>query len=137
MFSLHCNNQLAYRLSANQYHLKMKLPNGVNAVVDIAKLQEYCLSAQHPEGRHKARVFLSVLGMTAADAGKLREILLSAAVANNGVSMIEADKYGYRYSLDTIVSLGSRKATVRSAWIIKTGEDFPRLVSCYVLRGDS
>ena len=115
----------------------MKLPNGVNAVVDIEKLRDYCLSAQHPEGRHKARVFLSVLGLTSADAGKLREILLNAASVNNGISMIDADKYGCRYSLDAIVSLGSREALVRSAWIIKTGEDFPRLVSCYVLRGAS
>lgn len=75
--------------------------------------------------------------MTSADAAKLREILLSAALVNNEVSMIDADKYGCRYSLDAIVTLGSRDALVRSAWIIKTGEDFPRLVSCYVLRGAS
>jgi len=115
----------------------MKLPNAVNAVVDIEKLRDYCLSAQHPEGRHKARVFLSVLGLTSADAVKLREILLTAAVINNEVSKLDADKYGCRYSMDTIVTLGSREALVRSAWIIKTDEDFPRLVSCYVLRGAS
>ena len=113
----------------------MKLPNGANAVVDIGKLRDYCLSAQHPEGRHKARVFLSVLGLTSADAAKLREIFLTAALENNGASVIEADQYGCRYSLDAHVTLGSREALVRSAWIIKTGEDFPRLVSCYVLRG--
>lgn len=115
----------------------MKLPNGVVAVVDIEKLRDYCLSAQHPEGRHKARVFLSVLGLTSADAAKLRETLLSSAVVNNEVIMMETDKYGSRYSMDSTVTLGSREALVRSAWIIKTGEDFPRLVSCYVLRGTS
>lgn len=113
----------------------MKLPNGASAVVDLEKLQDYCLSSQHPEGRHKARVFLSTLGMTSADAGKLREILLSAAALNNEVSMTGADKYGCRYSLDAVVTWGSREALVRSAWIIKTGEESPRLVSCYVLRG--
>ena len=35
---------------------RMKFPNGVRAVVDIEKLRDYCLSAQQPEGRHKARV---------------------------------------------------------------------------------
>lgn len=49
--------------------------------------------------------------------------------------MTGADKYGCRYSLDVVAISGSREALVRSAWIIKTGEDFPRLVSCYVLRG--
>lgn len=113
----------------------MKLPNGASAVVDIAKLRGYCLSAQHPEGRHKARVFLATLGMSSNDADKLREILLSVAATNDNASMIDADEYGRRYSLDARVVLGSREAIVRSAWIIKTGEDFPRLVSCYALRG--
>ena len=113
----------------------MKLPNGANAVVDIEKLRDYCLSSQHPEGRHKARVFLSALGMTSGDAGKLREVFLSAAAANNEISMTGDDKYGCRYTLDVVVTWGSRETLVRSAWIIKTGEEFPRLVSCYVLRG--
>jgi hypothetical protein len=81
------------------------------------------------------REFLSALGMTSADADKLREILLLAAAVNNEVSMTSADKFGCRYTLDVPVSWGSRDALVRSAWIIKTGEDFPRLVCCYVLRG--
>jgi hypothetical protein len=113
----------------------MKLPNGARAVVDIEKLRDYCLSAQHPEGRHKARVFLSALGMTNSDADKLREILLSATALNDEVALTSTDEYGQRYSLDVLVAWGRREALVRSAWIIKTGEDFPRLVSCYVLRG--
>src|SRR3989338_10852600 len=86
----------------------MKLPNGAKAVVDIVKLRDYCLSAQHPEGWHKARVFLSALGMSASDADSLREILLAEAAMNNDASMVNADKYGCRYSLDAMVSWGSR-----------------------------
>lgn len=113
----------------------MKLPNGENAVIDIEKLRDYCLSAHHPEGRHKARVFLAALGISATDAAKLRDIFLSAATINDDVSMTDTDEYGRRYSLDVRVVWASREAIVRSAWIIKTNEDFPRLVSCYVLRG--
>jgi hypothetical protein len=40
-------------------------------VVEIAKLQDYCLSTVHPEGRHKARVFYSVLGLGSRDAKEL------------------------------------------------------------------
>jgi hypothetical protein len=111
----------------------MKLPNGACAVVDIEKLRDYCLSSQHPEGRHKARVFLSALGMVSSDAAGLREVLLSAAIVNNDVFMMNADKYGRRYSMDVVIRWVSREAVVRSAWINKTGEDFPRYVSCYVL----
>lgn len=112
----------------------MKLPNGIRAVIDIEKLRDYCLSAQHPEGRHKARVFLSALEMTSSDAAKLREILLVAA-ANNEALVTGKDQYGCRYALDVLVTWKRREALVRSAWIIKTSEDFPRLVSCYILRG--
>lgn len=113
----------------------MKLPNTKNAVVEIEKLRDYCLSALHPEGRHKARVFLAALGISASDADKLREILLSAAATSDDCSDAVSDEYGRRYSLDIHVVFGSRVAIIRSAWIIKTGENFPRLVSCYVLRG--
>lgn len=40
----------------------MKLPSGDQAVIDDDKLIGYCLNPEHPEGRHKARVFQSVLG---------------------------------------------------------------------------
>jgi hypothetical protein len=57
----------------------MKLPGGERAFVDVVKLREYCLSPVHPRGRHKARVFASVLGLTQADAESLRDQLLRAA----------------------------------------------------------
>ena len=78
---------------------------------------------------------MATLGMSASDADKLREVLLSSAAKNDGASLIGEDEYGRRYSLDIHVVFASREATIRSAWIVKTSEDFPRLVSCYVLRG--
>ncbi len=113
----------------------MKLPNGFAAVIDIEKLRDYCLSTSHPEGRHKARVFLSALGMTATDAEGLKKLLLTEAQSSNETIMTAVDKYGRRYTIDIAVIWGSRTAQVRSAWIVKSGEDFPRLTSCYVLRG--
>ncbi|MFB3922594.1 MAG: DUF6883 domain-containing protein [Terriglobia bacterium] len=110
----------------------MKLPNGENAVVDIAKLRDYCLNEQHPRGRHKARVFATTLGLTAVDAGLLREALLRAAVAGDAVAG-ERDDYGQRYVLDFELTGPRGRAIVRSSWIILRGEDFPRMTSCYVL----
>ena len=57
----------------------MMLPNGERAIVDIAKLTEYCLSLDHPRGRHKARVFAAALGFSADDAEQLRGAHLNAA----------------------------------------------------------
>ena len=54
----------------------MTLPNADRAIVDLAKLRDYCLSTTHPVGRHKAVVFQSALGLTAADAERLAEMIL-------------------------------------------------------------
>ena len=110
----------------------MKLPNPDLAVVDIVKLRAYCLSSTHPRGRHKARVFFEALGMSAADAEELRAFLLSAARMREAVAAGE-DRYGVRYVIDFPVMRAGRQARVRSAWIVRSGENFARLTSCYVL----
>jgi hypothetical protein len=110
----------------------VKLPNGINAVVDIVKLRNYCLDPGHPEGRHKARVFRAALGMGQDDAEKLRAALLAAA-RDEDADDAEADEYGERYVLGFSLRHAGHAARVRSAWIIRKGEDFPRLTSCYVL----
>jgi hypothetical protein len=110
----------------------MKLPNCERAVVDIAKLRDYCLSIEHLRGRHKARVFAAALGLSAQDAEELRDALLAAAQTNDALPT-EQDAYGQRYVLDFRMRGPSGQAIVRSSWIIRSDEDFPRLTSCYVL----
>lgn len=110
----------------------MKLPNGELAIVDAVKLTEYCLSLDHPRGRHKARVFEAALGITSADADYLRFALLAAArdgIATAGVR----DDFGQRYVLDFDLEGPSGAGRVRSTWIIRADEVTPRLTSCYVL----
>ena len=110
----------------------MKLPNAESAVVDVAKLRDYCLSRTHPQGRHKARVFASVLGLTAQDAETLQKALLTAASMGEAIPT-GLDEYGQRYALDFTVKGPTGAAGVRSLWIVRRGENFPRLTSCYVL----
>lgn len=109
-----------------------KLPNSENAVVDMRKLRDYCLSPGHPRGKHKARVFASALGLIAEDSEELRQALLSASVSEEAAPA-EEDEYGKRYVLDFEMSTEAGSATVRSGWIIRSGEDFPRFTSCWVL----
>ncbi|MHB8654455.1 MAG: DUF6883 domain-containing protein [Terriglobia bacterium] len=40
---------------------------------------------------------------------------------------------GQRYMLDFQMSGPSGQARVGSSWIVLTGEDFPRMSSCYVI----
>jgi hypothetical protein len=110
----------------------MKLPNADRALVDIAKLEEYCLNPDHPRGRHKARVFASALGLTKEHAEELKQAILdSARIVEAQIG--EVDEYGHRYLVDFMMIGPSGECTVRSAWIVRTGEEFPRLTTCYVL----
>ena len=110
----------------------MKIPNCEGAIVDIRKLRDYCLSMEHPRGRHKARVFASALGLTLDDAESLQEKLLEVACADNA-AVGEDDEYGQRYTLDFVMVWNDNEAIIRSNWIVRTHEDFPRLTSCYVV----
>jgi len=123
-----------HRNRCNPEHagLQVRLPHPERAVVDLAKLRDYCLNPGHARGRHKARVFASVLGIRQEDAGFLRQVLLEAAVAAE-VTLGDKDDYGQRYVLDCEIVGPAGKAAVRSSWIVLHGQDFPRLTSCYVL----
>ena len=110
----------------------MKLPDGERALVDIDKLRGYCLNANHPRGRHKARVFASV-GIREADAEDLRTALLQAAI-HMDAQLGTLDPYGQRYLIDFELVRQTRTVRIRSTWIVLTGQDHsPRLTSCYVL----
>ncbi len=110
----------------------MKLPNPDRAIVDIAKLRTYCLNPEHPRGRHKARVFAHALGISAADANALAALLVGAARTCEA-KLAAKDRYGARFLIDFPIVRANRRATVRSLWIVRSGEDFARLTSCYVV----
>ena len=110
----------------------MKLPNSEASIVEIEKLRDYCLSPEHPRGRHKARVFRSILGMTATHADELRAVLIDAAL-NENATIGTSDQYGTRYIIDFKLRQGERSAEIRSCWIVLRGETAPRFVTCYIL----
>lgn len=118
-------------LSGHSERYELKLPNGEQAIVDIEKLRDYCLDPSHPRGRHKARVFLSALGLSEQSAQVLREALLRAAGIEE-VSHASSDRYGTRYTLSFRMEHGAKAAMVRCHWIVRRGEEVPRLATCYV-----
>ena len=110
----------------------MKLPHPDRAVVDIRKLRDYCLNPDSPKGRNKARVFASALGLMQRDADFLRKALLAAAREREAVPG-EADDYGQRYTVDFPLETVAGRRQVRSGWMVRPDEDFPRLTTCYVV----
>lgn len=110
----------------------MQLPNAQDAFIDDRKLMDYCLSEFHPVGKHKARVFKAALNYGLEDFNKLKAAILEQATKDAAV-LTQSNQYGDLYVLDLILNNPPKQAKVRSSWIVKAEEDFPRLTSCYVL----
>lgn len=108
----------------------MLLPNIEKASIDIGKLTDYVLNANHPEGRHKARVFLSALGVMAADSKWLADAILD----NLGKSEAELQSntsWGAIYRVDMEIVRGKRCAKIRTGWLCTPG--FTRFTTCFVI----
>ena len=100
----------------------------------ISQNCDYSLNPNHPEGKHKARAFLEKLSMGRDDAEGLRQLILQAILTEEATEQ-ELTKYGRRFVVDFEVERGRGiillKAVVRTAWIIRNDEDFPRLTTCF------
>lgn len=86
---------------------------------------------RRPAASNKARVFAAALGFTAENAEELRAALLIAAAtveSRRGTS----DRFGHRYVLEFEISGPRGSGVVKSTWIVRSGERFPRLTSCFV-----
>jgi len=111
----------------------MKLPNYESAFIDIGKLQNYSLNSQHHRGKHKARLFAAILGLD-QDAAEILHSLILGAIQTYDALPTTSDEHGHRYLVDFPVTRNQNTVTVRTIWIIRPTETFPRLVSCYILR---
>jgi hypothetical protein len=110
----------------------MLIPNANNAIVDIRKLRDYCLNPEHDDGKHKARLFSSILGMKAENSEELRLILLEI-IKTNEAKIGRSDRFGQRYTVDFEITWQNRNATLRSGWIIEHDSNIPKLTTCYPL----
>jgi hypothetical protein len=110
----------------------MKLPLGERALIDPRKVTGYCLSPEHDDGRHKAHLFETLLGLNSKNAELLFSAIENAAATGDAVPG-KLDKYGQRYVVDFDFTGPDGTATIRSAWIIRSGESIPRLVTCFIL----
>ena len=79
------------------------------------------------------RVFESVLGITPANGDVLRRAILSAAENSNDAEPLGNNGHGEIYILRFPIETQKGNATVLTAWIIRDREDFPRLITCYIL----
>lgn len=107
------------------------LPNCEQAFITVEKLRDYCLNPLHPTGKDKAVVFESALGLTNQQADFLKKAIFEALPKSEATPGRE-DQYGKRYTVDVKIRNLGQEAWVRTGWIIKKDESFPRLTTCYV-----
>jgi len=99
--------------------------------VPSEKLVLYVLNQEHPRGRHKARVFASVLGIHQADWRYLRDQVL-AGVVDAAVQGTRITPFGVLYEVVVLVDgLNSANHPVATIWLVER-EGAPRLVSAWV-----
>jgi len=107
----------------------MLLPNPDRALVEPAKVRDYLLSPEHPVGRFKATVFNAV-GYQRDAWEVLQADLIQTARLD---AAVEAQTpFGHKYAIRTILHGPSRsELAVVVIWLVRRGEDFPRLVTVY------
>jgi hypothetical protein len=65
---------------------------------------------------------------------EILQTLIIEAIQNYEAIPSQSDQYGQRYIVDFPITRNQNTANVRTTWIVRPDEDFPRLVSCYILR---
>lgn len=109
----------------------MKLPNGQQADLGT-KLEDYVLNPLHREGKRKARVFESVLGISITNVAALRRALRDHAARSDDAEWRGDNGFGNVYVLRCPVTTAKGTASVLTVWIVRHGENFRRLTTCYI-----
>jgi hypothetical protein len=105
----------------------MNLPAAARALIQPEKLRDYLLSTGHPVGR--LRPLSRQDGYSRQGWQRLQMDILQ--LARSGVAVErQMSNFGQKYEGNGILRGPSgREARVTMIWIVKNGEDFPRLVT--------
>lgn len=99
--------------------------------IDKRKISDYCFNGSHPIGKHKARLFKSLLGFSANDTD-LFISLLNEALVRHPFIQLKRDRFGIRYACDVKIRNFDKEAWVRTIWILEELSANPRLVTAYI-----
>lgn len=109
----------------------MLLPNADKAIIHTEKITDYVLNFEHFEGKNKARVFASVLGLTKLNAEDLIKAIREAVLKTEAVKQTES-AYGTKYTVDFSFTYNGITATIRTGWIVEKNDGIARSITCYI-----
>ncbi|MEG4024684.1 hypothetical protein QT996_18050 [Microcoleus sp. S13C4] len=79
-------------------------------------------------------MFASKLGITLKNAEMLKQALKEAAI-HEDVVIQKNNEYGTHYNMKfLLLKTEVGESLILAAWIVRSGEVFPRLTSCYPLK---
>src|SRR5688572_30081076 len=102
--------------------MAVNLPNVELAIVEQAKVVDYLLALDHPEGASKAE-FFTQCGFSAPQWEVLANALIDHARVHP-VASTSPSKFGVKYRIDGPVSCpDGRSPSIRAVWIINAGSE--------------
>ena len=111
----------------------MKLPVANDETVPAEKMRDYLLDDEHPDNPGKA-AFFATLGYTEDNWQDLDRALREQHLVLDAKE-VETTDWGRMFEIVGPISGPSGRAhAVRSIWIIRHSEDFPRFVTAYPAR---
>ncbi|WP_293206619.1 DUF6883 domain-containing protein [Microcoleus sp. PH2017_01_SCD_O_A] len=78
-------------------------------------------------------MFASKLGITLENAEMLKQALKEAAI-NEDIVIQKNNEYGTHYNMKFLLKTEVGESLILAAWIVRSGETFPRLTSCYPVK---
>ena len=108
------------------------LKNARIAIIEPAKLVDYCLDPHHEDGRHKARVFRAVLGFEQTNYADLIDAIRRGIMSHEAEWLGET-AHGFVWRVDMPIAGPRGTARVRTGWIYEKSEDVSRITTTYVL----
>ena len=110
----------------------MKLPNNDKVQIPAAKVRDYLLSLNHPDGCTKAWFFLS-FGFTPGRWQQLADALREHALANR-VAQQKQTPFGIKWVVEgPLLTPDGRNPMIRVVWFACAGTTLPRLATAYPL----
>ena len=113
----------------------MILPHAETAIIPPAKMRDYLLDSEHPEGGGKAGFFLA-MGFH-PDRWQLLADAIREVIASTPVTQRLESRHGTKYIVEeNLLPPAARRVHVRTVWIIEPGESAPRFVTAYPLEDE-
>ena len=106
----------------------VRLPFAGKAVIPDRKIRDYVLNPGHPKGQHKARIIEAATGFRRDDADTVQQ-QIADGVMSAPVSHEWSDLFGARYEVRLDITGPSGTLVVKTAWIVKVGDNVPRFVT--------